>query len=122
MISRITFASLPVTDPDRALAFWRDVMGLEVTADSEAMPGMRWIMLRPQGAETQLHLDIVDAVPKAKKPALPLIVGNLSGTLETLRAKGVAILAGPKEAEWDPSIRYALIRDSEGNVIFLASG
>lgn len=73
MISRITFASLPVTDLDRALAFWRDIVGLEVTADSEAVPGMRWIMLRPQGAETQLHLDLVETMPKATKPALPLI-------------------------------------------------
>lgn len=121
MIARVPFTSLAVTDIDRALAFWRDTMGLTVTVDSTAMPGMRWVMLRPGTAETQIHLDRVDALAPRDKPALPLTVTDLAGTVETLRGRGVEIVMEPKPAEWDPSTTYALIRDSEGNVIYLGA-
>ena len=114
MISHISFASIPVTDANRALAFWRDVMGLAVTVDSTAIPGMRWIMLRPGGAETQLHLDLVETMPESDRPALPLIAPDLPGTIRHLRERGVEIVAEPKPAEWDSETTYALIRDSEG--------
>ncbi|MEL6218824.1 MAG: VOC family protein [Pseudomonadota bacterium] len=119
MISRIAFVSLSVTDLDRAIGFWRAVMGFAVTVDSEAMPGMRWVMLKAGDAETELHLDPVDALPPRDKPALPLTVADLDATVETLRSRGAAVVMEPKPAEWDPSTRYALIRDSEGNVIYL---
>lgn len=121
MFSHVSFASIPVTDLERALAFWRDVMGLEVTVDSDAIPGMRWIMLRLGSAETQIHLDLVEAMPVRGKPALPLIAPDTEATIETLRGRGVEIVGEPKPAEWDAETTYALIRDSEGNVILIAS-
>ncbi|HUF56567.1 MAG TPA: VOC family protein [Thermohalobaculum sp.] len=121
MISHVSFASVPATDLDRALAFWRDVVGLEVTVDSHAIPGIRWIMLRLGTSRTQLHLDHVEAVPAADHPALPLVAPDVPGTVETLRGKGVEIVMEPKPAEWDAGTTYALIRDSEGNVILIAS-
>lgn len=121
MISHISFASVPATDLDRALAFWRDVVGLEATVDSDAIPGMRWIMLRIGSSKTQLHLDHVETMPAAERPALPLIAADVPGTVETLRAAGVEIVAEPKPAEWDAGTTYALFRDSEGNVILIAS-
>lgn len=119
MISRIAFASLEVTDLDRAIAFWRDAMGLTVSVDATALPGMRWVMLRAGEAGPQLHLDPVEALTPRDKPALPLTVTELDAMVETLRTRGVEIVAEPKPAEWDPESRYALIRDSEGNVIYL---
>ena len=121
MISHVSFASVPATDLDRALAFWRDTVGLEVTVDSDAIPGMRWIMLRIGSSETQLHLDHVEAMPAAERPALPLIAPDVPAAVETLRAKGVEIVMEPKPAEWDAETTYALFRDSEGNVILIAS-
>lgn len=121
MISHVSFASIPATDLDRAKAFWSDVMGLTVTVDSTAIPGMRWIMLRPGEAETQIHLDEVETMPERDRPALPLIAPDVPATIEALRERGVAIIAEPKPAEWDAGTTYALIRDSEGNVILIAS-
>ncbi len=121
MLSHISFASIPVTDLDRALAFWRDVMGLVVTTDSDAIPGMRWIMLEMPGARTRLHLDKVETIPEANKPTLPLIASDVVGFVETLRSRGVDIVGEPKPAEWDAETIYALIRDTEGNVVLIAS-
>lgn len=121
MISHISFASVPAIDLDRALAFWRDVIGLEVTVDSDAVPGTRWIMLRIGSSATQLHLDFVETLPAAGRPALPLVAADVPGTVERLRGKGVEIVMEAKPAEWDAGTTYALFRDSEGNVILIAS-
>ncbi|MEL6997751.1 MAG: VOC family protein, partial [Pseudomonadota bacterium] len=121
MISKISFASIPVTDLDRAKAFWSETMGFEVSVDVEAIPGMRWIMLRVGTAETQLHLNDVKEMPETSMPALPFTASDVSGTIEDLRAKGVEIVREPGPAEWDASMTYALFRDSEGNVIMVGS-
>ena len=39
MITNISFASINVTDLDRAKAFYADTVGFEVTYDSTAIPG-----------------------------------------------------------------------------------
>jgi predicted enzyme related to lactoylglutathione lyase len=120
MFSHLSFASLPVTDLDRALAFWRDVMGLTVVTDASSH-GMRWVELEVPGARTRLHLDPVAALPETERPVLPLITPNLATTVETLRGRSAMIVAEPKTAEWDPGTTYATIRDSEGNLILIAS-
>lgn len=120
MITNITFASLSVTDLDRAKAFWSDVIGFEVTVDSDAIPGMRWIMLRPGQAETQVHLNLVESLPPMDMPALPFTAPDVPGMVEMLRGKGVEIVREPGPAEWNEAATYALFRDSEGNLIMIS--
>ena len=119
MLSHISFASIPVTDPDRAKAFWSDTMGLEPTVDAP-MGEMRWIMLRFPGNETQIHLYHVDAMPIATMPAIPLIASDVAAFTETLRSRGVEITREPGPAEWDADTTYSLIKDSEGNIVLIA--
>lgn len=121
MITGISFASIPVTDMDRAKAFWSEVIGFEVTVDSDAIPGMRWVMLRIGEAQTQLHLDPVVEMPQTTMPALPFVGSDVPQTIENLRSNGVKILREPGPAEWDANTTYALFRDSEGNVIMIGS-
>ena len=121
MISHISFHSLPVTDQDRALAFWRDVMGFQVTVDADYMPGMRWIMLRPGGAETQIHLDKVETMPQRDKPAIPLIAQDVAAAIEKIRTAGATITTEPQPAPWDADTTFALFLDSETNLILLSS-
>ena len=121
MISHISFHSLPVTNQDRALAFWRDVMGFTVTVDADYMPGMRWIMLRPSGAQTQIHLDLVEEMPERDKPAIPLIAPDVAATIETIRAADARITQEPGPAPWDQDTTFAMFNDSEGNLVLLSS-
>lgn len=120
MISHVSFVSIPVVDPDRALAFWRDVMGLAVTVDAP-YGETRWIMLAVEGARTQIHLDHVAGMPETSRPAVPMIATDVAAAVETLKGRGAEIVAPPGPAEWDHETTYALIRDSEGNVVLLAS-
>lgn len=121
MISHITFHTLPVTDQDRALSFWRDVMGFEVTADAEYMPGQRWITLRPGEAETHIHLDLVEEMPERDKPAIPFIAPDIGALVDHLKAKEVEIVQDLAPAPWDASTGFAMFSDSEGNLVLLSS-
>src|SRR6476469_7903423 len=47
---------LAVSDQDRALAFYRDMLGFEVRTDTEFGEGFRWIEVAPAGAYTVIAL------------------------------------------------------------------
>jgi catechol 2,3-dioxygenase-like lactoylglutathione lyase family enzyme len=47
---------VPVEDPDRAIAFYTEKLGLEVVADRPYGDGRRWIELAPHDGETTLAL------------------------------------------------------------------
>ncbi|GAA2061613.1 VOC family protein [Leifsonia soli] len=60
----VSTIGIPVSDQDRALAFYRDVLGLEVRVDAPLPQiGGRWIMLAPPGAAVSVSL--VPAKPDA---------------------------------------------------------
>ena len=56
MISQLKFVSIPVSDQDRALAFYRDKLGFRVKTDQPFDGSQRWIELRIPGAETGVVL------------------------------------------------------------------
>lgn len=121
MLSHISFISIPVTDPDRARDFYAKWLGMSVMVDA-SYSDKRWIMLAIRCARTQLHLDHVDAMPEQGRPTLPIIVDDLDAVLARHRESGSEIVADPRPAEWNPEVDYALVRDSEGNTVLLATG
>ncbi len=118
MFKRIHFQSLPVSDTSRALAFYTDVMGFDVKTNSEYGED-RWIFLAVPGAKTLLHFDRVDTVPKTKTPVLILVTDDVDATCETLIKRGIKIDKGPDDAPWEPETRWAIIHDTEGNMILI---
>jgi len=118
MFSNIHFQSIAAIDMARATAFWRDVMGFEVAVDAP-YGDSRWVMLRIPGARTLLHLDQVKAVGPQEKPSLVLLSPDVDATCDRLKARDIKILNGPDVAPWDPGTRWAMIHDSEGNLILL---
>ncbi|WP_442852443.1 VOC family protein [Nocardioides sp. Iso805N] len=47
MTTKVLSVTVPVPDQDRALAFYRDVLGCEVRYDGEPWPGARMIEVVP---------------------------------------------------------------------------
>ena len=54
-ISDIRTVGIPVADQERALTFYRGVLGFETRMDSP-FPGGRWIEVAPPGATTTIAL------------------------------------------------------------------
>ena len=116
-----------VHDPDLALAFYRDTLGLELRNDV-ARGDFRWITV---GAASQPGVAIVLTNHLAGSPAdgdalaALLAKGALNGvhfhtddldaTFEKLRASGAEIVQEPTDQPW--GTRDCAVRDPSGNMV-----
>jgi catechol 2,3-dioxygenase-like lactoylglutathione lyase family enzyme len=118
-----------VDDPDAALGFYRDGLGLSVRSEV-AQEGFRWIVL---GSEAQPDIQIVLSQPHAGRSqedgdALAALLAkgelrvvhfrsdDLDATFERiLSAPGVEVLEEPASQPW--GARDAAVRDPAGNLI-----
>jgi catechol 2,3-dioxygenase-like lactoylglutathione lyase family enzyme len=55
-ITQVGTVIVPVSDQDRAIAFYRDVLGFETRADMPYGNGERWVEVAPPGAATTIAL------------------------------------------------------------------
>jgi catechol 2,3-dioxygenase-like lactoylglutathione lyase family enzyme len=121
---------IAVDDHDKALAFYRDALGLEVRNDV-GFEGMRWVTL---GAPSQPDVDIVLEPPLADPNASSadrdamaelLAKGLLRGvifrtadvdaTFERVRAAGGEVLQEPVDQPY--GVRDCAFRDPSGNMV-----
>lgn len=118
-----------VDDPDKALTFYRDTLGLQV-ADEVANEGFRWITLT---TESQPEIKIVLSQPHAGRSkedgdalAALLAKGELPGPFfrsddlaetfdKSASTPGVEVLSEPADQFW--GARDAAVRDPAGNMI-----
>jgi predicted enzyme related to lactoylglutathione lyase len=120
MISKVKHVNIPVADQDRALVFYTEKLGFEVTTDATFGPGMRWIEVSIPGASTQLTL----FTPEGHKGRIGSFLGivfqadDVPTTYAELVAKGVEFTQPPKTESWGIS---AMFKDSEGNTFVLSS-
>ena len=118
MFTRIHFDTVPAVDVERARDFYRDKLGFAVERDN-AYGNSRWIFMRIPGADTLLHFNKQDSVPKSPTPALVLATDDVDKTCASLAQRGVPIKRGPEDAPWAPGTRWAMIDDSEGNLVLI---
>ena len=121
---------IAVDDHDKALAFYRDVLGLEVRNDV-GFEGMRWVTV---GAPSQPDVDIVLEPPVADPNALPadreimaellakgllrgviFRTGDCDATFERIRAAGAEVLQEPIDMPY--GVRDCAFRDPSGNML-----
>jgi uncharacterized glyoxalase superfamily protein PhnB len=128
-MTSLTFSTcfVIVTDPDEALAFYRDTLGLEVRNDV-ARDAFRWITV---GAPSQPEVSVVltnylNGSPADNDTVAGLIAKgafngvhfhttDLDATFEQLRAAGVEIVQEPADQPW--GARDGAVRDPAGNLI-----
>ena len=119
MIRGIKFASIPVADQDRALAFYTDKLGFRLQTDQPFDSKQRWIELGIPGAETRVVLFRFD---EGLKPGctmnLSFWTDDVEGTARELKCKGVEFTVDPQKAEWGT---FAIFKDIDGNSFVLGS-
>ena len=55
-VQDVIVISVPVSDQERAKAFYVDTLGLELQRDDDSVPGIRWVQVAPKGGSTALTL------------------------------------------------------------------
>lgn len=110
----LSVVSVPVSDPDRAKAFYLDVLGFELVMDARFGPGLRWVMLRPPGAETAITLVTwFDTMPPGSLRGAVLSVPDIDVAVAELRERGVLDPDdGIESAPWG---RWVTVEDPDGN-------
>ncbi|MBF6172315.1 VOC family protein [Nocardia blacklockiae] len=119
----LTQIRLLVSDFDRCLAFYRDVIGLKPQLDRPEPP---YAAFKPElGSSLSLHdrKDLAevlggvlrDGSSDADTALVSLRVDDLDDYLTDLAARGAEIACGP--VEFGGRIRCAYLRDPEGNLI-----
>jgi catechol 2,3-dioxygenase-like lactoylglutathione lyase family enzyme len=83
---------LPVSDPDKALDFYRDKLGFTLDIDYAPAPDFRVVQLTPPGSSTsiQFGVGLTDAHPGSVQ-GLYLVVDDITAVREELVDHGVGV-------------------------------
>lgn len=83
---------LPVSDPDKSLAFYRDKLGFLLDVDYAPAQDFRVIQLTPEGsgASIQFGIGLTDAAPGSVQ-GLYLIVDDIAAVRDELVDRGVGV-------------------------------
>ena len=108
--SRLRLIEFPADDPDRALRFWRELLGVSLEPRS-AEQGEGWQSAPQSGPAVGVH-------PRGGGPgdtrSLPYFeVDDIASALESVSALGGTVI--------HPGERWAVCRDSEGTPFGLAA-
>ena len=119
MIRGIKFASIPVTDQDRALAFYIEKLGFRVVTDQPFNDMQRWIELGIPGADTRVVLfRFGDSMKPGGQMNIAFWTDDVEGTARELKHKGVEFVMEPKRESWGTA---AAFKDVDGNTFLLSS-
>src|SRR3712207_2731338 len=118
MIECVRVVSVPVSDQDRARAFYTDTLGFELRTENVFGEGMRWIEVAPEGSAASLSLVTwFEAMPPGSLQGLVFVVDDVYATYEKLLAKGAPFDFPPRQM---PGGLQAVFRDPDGNGFVIA--
>lgn len=128
MTIALQYCHITVNDPDEALAFYRDALGLEVRNDvtsgafrwvtlgSPAQPGLEIVISEPHAGRSQADGDALqELLTKGVLPNIVFCSDDLDAAFEKVRASGAEVLQEPIEQPWGP--RDCAFRDPSGNMV-----
>lgn len=109
---RIELIVLPVTDVDRAKAFYVDALGWNADFDHRVSPTLRFVQVTPPGSACSVAFGegLTDMVPGTMK-GLQIVIPDADEALAHLRENGVDAV-GVDEQSWGRFVYYS---DPDGN-------
>jgi catechol 2,3-dioxygenase-like lactoylglutathione lyase family enzyme len=119
-IRNVQVVSVPVSDQDRAKAFYVETLGFTLRGDSPFGEGQRWVEVAPPTGETTLTLVTwFPTMPPGSLKGLVLGTDDIEGDYAALRERGVAF-HGPIQREFWGT--FATFDDPDGNSWVLSQG
>ena len=121
---------LPHTDPEASLAFYRDLLGFELTMDvgegamrwltfvAPSQPDVRLVLTPPvadPGVSAEERRTVVELMAKGVYQSIILATKDLDATFARLQAADVEVVSEPTEQPW--GVRDCAFRDPAGNMV-----
>jgi predicted enzyme related to lactoylglutathione lyase len=120
MEMKLELVPIPVTDVDRAKAFYTDQLGFVADVDVRPAPGVRVVQLTPPGSACSIGIGTGLGAYDGREPgsvkALHLVVTDIEQARAELVGRGVEV--GPVE-DVGGGVKYAGFSDPDGNTLTL---
>lgn len=116
-----------VTDPDLALGFYRDTLGLDlrndvaqgsfrwITVGSASQPGVSIVLTNYLNGSPADNDAVASLVAKGALNGVHFHSDNLDATFEKVRGSGAEIVSEPADQPW--GTRDFAVRDPSGNLV-----
>jgi predicted enzyme related to lactoylglutathione lyase len=120
MISQVKFVGIPTRDQARALKFYTEKLGFEISTDQEFDGKQRWIELRIANSPTRVVL----FTPEGHENRIgsffngSFACDDVQATHRQLVARGVEFVSPPQKQPWG---EFAIFKDADGNQFVLSS-
>ncbi|MGB9185536.1 MAG: glyoxalase superfamily protein [Solirubrobacteraceae bacterium] len=109
---KLELVAIPVTDVDRAKAFYVDGLGFNADFDHQVNDDLRFVQLTPPGSACSISIGtgITDADPGSVQ-GMQMTVTDIEAAAAELRERGVE----PGEIQDFPWGRFLFLADPDGN-------
>jgi predicted enzyme related to lactoylglutathione lyase len=116
---KLELVPVPVTDVDRAKAFYAEQLGFAVDVDVRPAEGVRVVQLTPPGSGCSIGLGTglpVYGAPPGSVRGLHLVVEDIERARAELVGRGVDV---GDVVDVGGGVRYAALQDPDGNSLTL---
>jgi catechol 2,3-dioxygenase-like lactoylglutathione lyase family enzyme len=109
---KLELVAIPVSDVDRAKAFYTEKVGFHADHDHRVSEGLRFVQLTPPGSACSIALGtgLVDTPPGSVQ-GLQLVVSDIHAARAELVARGVEV----SEVQEFPWGSFVFFSDPDGN-------
>jgi predicted enzyme related to lactoylglutathione lyase len=109
---KLELINVPVSDADRAKAFYTEQVGFNADHDHQVSDGLRFIQLTPPGSACSIAIGtgLSDAEPGSVQ-GLQLVVSDIEAAQAELSGRGVDV----GEVQDFPWGRFVFFQDPDGN-------
>ena len=109
---KLELVGIPVSDVDRAKAFYTDKVGFHADYDHRVTEQIRFVQLTPPGSACSIALGegIVEGAPGSVK-GLQMVVADVKAARDELVERGVEV-SDVQDFAWGS---FAFFRDPDGN-------
>lgn len=112
MQMKLELVMVPVSDVDRAKAFYTDKIGFHADHDQRVNENLRFVQLTPPGSACSIAIGQgISPMQPGSLQALQMVVSDVRAIREELFKRGVAI----SEIDVQPWGTFAYFRDPDGN-------
>ena len=110
---KLELVPVPVSDVDRAKAFYDERVGFVADHDHRVQPGLRFVQLTPPGSACSVVLGegVTDAMAPGSQRGLQLVVADADAARAELRGRGVDVTE-VQDLPWGRFVQFA---DPDGN-------
>jgi catechol 2,3-dioxygenase-like lactoylglutathione lyase family enzyme len=109
---RLELVNVPVSDVDRAIAFYRDRAGFVLDHDHDVGGGVRFVQLTPPGSGCSISIGTgLSSMAPGSLEGLQLVVADIEGARAELADRGVEV-SEVQDFAWG---RFVFFSDPDGN-------